>query len=71
MSETNVATVTITVDEYFDLRQKAEANAYLVAELTRLDCRVEGLNSRLMEIETKMFERECLEKGRCRRADDE
>lgn len=71
MNETYAPTVTITVDEYFDLRQKAEMNAYLVAELTRLECNQNDINNRLMDIEQKMLEREYAEKGRCRRADDE
>lgn len=54
MSETNVATVTITVDEYFDLRQKAEANLYLMTELARLEQRYNDLERRLWEIERKM-----------------
>ena len=54
MSETNVATVTITVDEYFDLRQKAEANLYLMTELASLEQRCRDLERRLYEIERKM-----------------
>ena len=71
MGETYAPTVTITVDEYFDLRQKAEANAYLVAELTRLECNQNNITDRLLNIEQKMFEREYAEKERYRRADDE
>ena len=54
MSETYAPTVTITVDEYFDLRQKAEANAYLVRELGSLEQRCNDLDRRLWEIERKM-----------------
>lgn len=54
MSETNVATVTITVDEYFDLRQKAEANLYLMTELASFEQRCRGIESRLRVIERKM-----------------
>lgn len=71
MNETYVPTVTITVDEYFDLRQKAEANAYLVAELTRLECSQNDITHRLLKIEQKILEREYAEKERYRRADDE
>lgn len=53
MSENSVATITITIDEYFDLRQKAEANAYLMTELARLDYRLEDVNKRLFEMEEK------------------
>ena len=54
MSETNVATVTITVDEYFDLRQKAETNLYLMTELAGFEQRYNDLERRLWEIERKM-----------------
>ena len=54
MNETNVATVTITVDEYFDLRQKAEANLYLMTELASFEQRCRDLERRLHEIERKM-----------------
>lgn len=54
MSEANVATVTITVDEYFDLRQKAETNLYLMTELARFEQRCNDLDRRLWEIERKM-----------------
>lgn len=54
MSETYAPTVTITVDEYFDLRQKAEANLYLMTELARFEQRCNDLERRLWKIERKM-----------------
>lgn len=54
MSETNVATVTITIDEYFDLRQKAETNLYLMNELASFEQRHRDIERRLYEIERKM-----------------
>ena len=54
MSDTNVTTVTITVDEYFDLRQKAETNLYLMTELGRLDARLNEYDRRLWDIERKI-----------------
>ena len=54
MSETNVATVTITADEYFDLRQKAEANAYLVKELATLEARFDEIYRRLLDVEMRI-----------------
>lgn len=54
MSETNVSTVTITIDEYFDLRQKAETNLYLMTELARLDARLNEFDRRLWDIERKI-----------------
>ena len=55
MSE--VATVTITVDEYFDLRSKAEANLFLTTQLGEIGNRVYELDKRLFELETKVGER--------------
>lgn len=54
MNETYAPTVTITVDEYFDLRQKAETNLYLMTELARFEQRCNDLERRLWEIERKM-----------------
>ena len=54
MSETNVSTVTITIDEYFDLRQKAETNLYLMTELARLDAKFNEYDRRLWDIERKI-----------------
>lgn len=48
------ATVTITVDEYFDLRSKAEANLFLTTQLGQMDARVVDVERRLWELESKM-----------------
>lgn len=54
MSETYAPTVTITVDEYFDLRQKAETNAYLVKELAILETRFDEIYRRLLDVEMRI-----------------
>ena len=48
MSETN--TVTITLDEYMDLREKANMNGFLMNELGRM-------SQRFFEIENRMADR--------------
>lgn len=53
-----IPTITITVDEYFDLRQKAEMNCFLVAQLGEI-------RKKILNIENKMFVLECvLEEGK-------
>ena len=46
-----VPTVTISVDEYFDLRQKAEMNGMLMERLGSLDARLMDMDRRLYELE--------------------
>lgn len=48
------ATVTITVDEYFDLRSKAEANLFLTTQLGQMDAKLVDAERRLWELERKM-----------------
>ena len=52
MNETN--TVTITIEEYFDLRHKAEMNSWLMTELGELRERMFAFDNRLFELETKV-----------------
>lgn len=49
MPETN--TVTITLQEYFDLRQKAEMNGFLMAELGRMEARFQEIDRRIWDLE--------------------
>lgn len=49
MSDTN--TVTITLDEYFDLRQKAEMNSFLMTELGRIQNKLHELEDRVWSCE--------------------
>lgn len=48
-----VPTVTISVDEYFDLRQKAEMNGFLMERMGRFDGRLMDMDRRLYELENK------------------
>ena len=51
MPDTN--TVTITLEEYFDLRQKAEMNGFLMCELGRIESRFQDIDRRPFELERK------------------
>lgn len=51
MAETN--TVTITLEEYFELRQKAEMNGFLMNELGRIQQQMNEFERRLCECEIK------------------
>lgn len=61
MSETTTISsqpmVTISADEYFDLRSKAEVNVYMSRELQQVRGDVENLRLRLYELEQKMDRR--------------
>ena len=58
MSEKETNTVTISINEYFDLRSRAEANIYLSNELGRYEGRLAELDRRLYELEKALKERE-------------
>lgn len=45
--------VTISVDEYFDLRQKAEMNVQLMIRFEQLEARLGEFERRLWEVERK------------------
>lgn len=49
MADTN--TVTIPLDEYFNLREKAEMNGYLMTELGRMEARFREIEQRLLDLE--------------------
>lgn len=51
MPETN--TVTITLEEYFELRQKAEMNGFLMNELGRMEGRLNEFDRRLCDCERR------------------
>lgn len=44
-------TVTIPLEEYFDLRQKAEMNTFLLAELAHIETRFGDYERRVCECE--------------------
>ena len=50
----NENTVTISVDEYFDLRQKAEMNTYLLGELTKYEERFRLFDDKLFRLEDEV-----------------
>ena len=45
--------VTISIDEYFDLRTKADMNATLMVQLSQLEARLIDFDRRLWEVERK------------------
>lgn len=47
------ATVTIPIDEYFDLRTKAEANMFLMTQIGDMQNRLYEIDKRLFELEQK------------------
>lgn len=47
----NVNTVTIPVDEYFELRQKAVMNEFLLKELGELRGRIEEMSNKYWNLE--------------------
>lgn len=52
----NESTVTITIDEYFELRQKASMNDFLMVELGRLNECLTQHDRRLFELEDRVRE---------------
>lgn len=55
--EENVKTISIPIDEYFDLRQRAEMNAFLCGKLDDYEMRFRDLDRRLFELEDKIAKR--------------
>ena len=49
----SVNSVTITLEEYMDLRQKAEMNGFLMTELGRMEARFQEIDRRLWDMERK------------------
>lgn len=54
MNEQN--TVTISVDEYFELRQKAEMNMTVLREIASFESRLTELGNKLFEFDNKLYE---------------
>lgn len=52
MADTN--TVTITLEEYMDLREKASMNGFLMSELGRTEARFQEIDRRLLDLERKV-----------------
>lgn len=51
MAENEVKTITISLDEYLDLREKAQMNMYLMERLGQMDNQIFDLNQRVIELE--------------------
>lgn len=51
MNQEQINTVTISVDEYFELRQKATMNEFLLKELGELRGRIEEMSSKYWALE--------------------
>lgn len=51
MAENEVKTITISIDEYFTLREKAQMNMYLMERLGQIDGQIHDLNRRVIELE--------------------
>lgn len=49
----SVNSVTITLKEYMDLRQKAEMNGFLMNELWRMEARFQEIDRRLWDLERR------------------
>lgn len=49
-----VKTVNIPIDEYFDMRSKAESATWLMVELGEMRVHINGLEQRIYELERKM-----------------
>lgn len=49
-------TVTITVDEYFELRQKAEMNMTVIREIASFESRLTELGNKLFELDGKLYD---------------
>lgn len=50
-NNTSVVTVTIPLEEYWDLRTRAEANGYLMQQLGQMEARFRDIEQKLWEIE--------------------
>lgn len=58
MSETEVIkTVNIPLDEYYDLRQKAESAMWLMTELGETRVRLQNFEQRLFDLERRVYDR--------------
>lgn len=54
MNEAN--TVTISVDEYFELRQKADMNMTVLREIAGFENRINEFNNRLNEFSRQIYD---------------
>jgi len=54
MNEVN--TVTISIEEYFDLRQKAEMNMTVIREIAGFEGRLQELSNKIFELDNKLYD---------------
>lgn len=54
MNEVEVRTINIPIDEYFDLRTRAEMNGILMERLGQFEGRFFDLDRRIFELEQKI-----------------
>lgn len=54
MNEQN--TVTISVNEYFELRQKAEMNMTVIREIANFENRMTEFGNKLFEFDNRLYE---------------
>ena len=52
-----VKTVNIPLDEYYDLRQKAESAMWLMTELGEMRVRFQHFEQRLYDLERRVYDR--------------
>ena len=50
-NNTSIVTVTIPLEEYWDLRTRAEANGYLMQQLGQMEARFRDIEQKIWEIE--------------------
>lgn len=54
MNEVN--TVTISIEEYFELRQKAEMNMTVIREIANFEGRLTELGNKVFELDSKLYD---------------
>lgn len=54
MNEVN--TVTISIEEYFELRQKAEMNMTVIREIAGFEGRLTELGNKVFELDAKLYD---------------
>lgn len=58
-NENEVKTISISIDEYFELREKAQMNMFLSHKLGSLSDNVQDLHTRVFELEQALKNMEC------------